>query len=87
MMATMQIRVDDAVKADADALFASLGLDTSTAVRIFLRAALDNGGIPFPVRRRMSDDLREAISDARSGANLSGPYTTGDEAVRAMLAD
>ena len=37
-MATLQLRVDDSLKAKADALFSSLGLDTSTAVRIFLAA-------------------------------------------------
>ncbi|MDR2819358.1 MAG: type II toxin-antitoxin system RelB/DinJ family antitoxin [Desulfovibrio sp.] len=50
-MATIQIRVDDNVKAAADSLFASLGLDTSTAVRMFIAAALDNRGIPFSVKK------------------------------------
>ena len=38
-MATLQLRVDDSLKAKADALFSSLGLDTSTAVRIFLASS------------------------------------------------
>ena len=40
-MATLQLRVDDSLKAKADALFSSLGLDTSTAVRIFLASSLE----------------------------------------------
>ena len=44
-MATIQIRVDDNIKAAADSLFSSLGLDTSTAVRMFLSAALLNDGM------------------------------------------
>lgn len=35
-MATLQIRIDDTLKKQADTLFSSLGLDTSTAIRIFL---------------------------------------------------
>ena len=35
-MATIQIRVDDGMKWAADSLFTALGLDTSTAVRMFL---------------------------------------------------
>ena len=48
-MATIQVRVDDALKAQADALFSGLGMDTSTAIRVFLRQSLRHGGIPFPV--------------------------------------
>ena len=51
-MATIQVRVDDGVKAGADSLFTSLGLDTSTAIRMFIVAALDSCGIPFDVRKK-----------------------------------
>ncbi len=85
-MATLQIRVDDSLKQEADALFSSLGLDTSTAVRIFLNAAVENEGIPFSVRRRApSAALQEAIRDSRSRQNLNGPFDTAEEAVAAML--
>ena len=46
-MATFQLRLDDTLKQKADSLFSSLGLDTSTAIRIFLSAAVENNGIPF----------------------------------------
>ena len=46
-MATLQIRIDDMLKKQADTLFSSLGLDTSTAIRIFLNASIENAGIPF----------------------------------------
>ena len=36
MSKTLQIRVDDIMKKVAEELFTSLGLDTSTAIRIFL---------------------------------------------------
>ena len=48
-MATLQICIDDALKKEADALFSSLGLDTSTAIRIFLNVSVENSGIPFSV--------------------------------------
>ena len=43
MSKTLQIRVDDVMKAAADELFSSLGLDTSTAIRIFLSIAIETG--------------------------------------------
>ena len=48
-MATLQVRIDDELKQNADKLFLSLGLDTPTAVRIFLKASLEHDGIPFDV--------------------------------------
>jgi addiction module antitoxin, RelB/DinJ family len=50
-MATIQVRVDDGMKAVADSLFKSLGLDTSTAMRMFIAAAVDCRGMPFDVRK------------------------------------
>jgi len=51
-MATLQVRVDDNIKMAADSLFSALGFDTSTAVRMFISAALENHGLPFEVRRK-----------------------------------
>ena len=48
-MANVNIRVDDAIKAQADALFTELGMNTTTAVNIFLRKAVQYGGIPFNI--------------------------------------
>lgn len=85
-MATLQIRIDDALKKDADTLFASLGLDTTTAVRIFLNAAVENAGIPFSVQhRKLSPELLKAIHDSRYRQNLTGPFDTAEEAVASML--
>ena len=50
-MATMQIRIDDNTKAAADTLFSSLGLDTPTAVRMFITASLAKQGLPFEVKK------------------------------------
>ena len=52
-MATLQVPMDDNMKMAADSLFQGLGLDTSTAVRIFISASLDNHGLPFEVRKKL----------------------------------
>lgn len=46
---TLQIRVDSALKQDADAFFADAGLDITTAVRMFLRQVVIRGAIPFEI--------------------------------------
>jgi DNA-damage-inducible protein J len=84
---SVQIRLDNETKTAADALFASLGLDLSTAVRMFLMAALQANGLPFPVRRTINAETAEAMEDVRLNRNLHGPYKTAREAVAAMLED
>ena len=46
------ISIDAEVKAQAQELFAELGLDLSTAVNLFLRQCIYEDGIPFLVSRR-----------------------------------
>ncbi len=85
-MATLQVRIDDTLKAQADTLFSSLGLDTSTAIRIFLNASVENDGIPFSVQHKtVPDSLLEAIYDSRLRRNLNGPFNSAEEAVASML--
>ena len=87
-MAKIQIRVNDELKSKADMFFTSLGLDTSTAIRIFLTAAIENNGLPFEVKHRgASEALMQAVSDSRARTNLNVPYDTAEEAVSAMLDD
>lgn len=87
-MANLQVRLNDDLKAQADMLFASLGFDTSTAVRMFLTAAVENNGLPFEVRHKsMPEDLQRTIYESRNRVNLNGPYNTVEEAVAAMLED
>ena len=46
-MAMIQFRVDDDLKLQAMAVFEKLGIDLSTAVRMFLKRSVLVGGIPF----------------------------------------
>lgn len=87
-MATLQIRIDDLLKKQADALFSSLGLDTSTAIRIFLNASIENAGLPFSVQhKKIPYSLEEAVYDSRFQRNLHGPFDNAEDAVASMLED
>ena len=48
-MAQINIRIDDDLKNRADELFSELGLNMSTAVNIFIRQTVRQGGIPFDI--------------------------------------
>ena len=51
MASTIQVRVDDELKSKSDQLFKDLGLDTTSAIRIFLTQAVANNGFPFEIKR------------------------------------
>ena len=51
-MTMIEMPVDERVASDAAAVFGQIGLDVPTAVGIFLRVSIRNGGLPFEV----SDD-------------------------------
>ena len=82
MESTIQVRVDDTLKESAEVLFTSLGLDTSTAIRMFLVASTDLGGIPFAITQGLDRDapIREAIDFRNSG----GTFLTAQQSLANM---
>jgi DNA-damage-inducible protein J len=51
MASTIQLRVEDDLKAKSDALFHELGTDTTSAIRMFLTQAVALNGFPFEIKR------------------------------------
>ena len=84
-MAVLQIRIPNELKKEADELFQSLGLDTTTAVRMFLRQSLAFGGIPFTIRKKGKRRIDRSIEESMDPANWSKPYHSAEEAVAAIL--
>ena len=77
-MAQMNIRIDDDLKVSAEALFSNLGLNVSTAVTMFIRQAVRQGGIPFEITTRVDPfwneanqaHLKRVIGDLNAGKGL-----------------
>ena len=64
----LQTRVDTETKLEAESLFDSLGLDITTAIRLFLRQAINQQRIPFdivPPKYNFSEETLAAIDEAR----------------------
>ena len=55
----LQVRVEEKLKDDAASVFDNLGIDISTAVRIFLKRSVIENGIPF----RMTLPKTSYVSD------------------------
>ena len=66
-MATVptQIRIDREIKAQATALFSSLGLDMSSAVNLFLRQCVLRRGIPFPIEMQKKRSRRNVSCEKK----------------------
>ena len=58
-MAVLQVRVDEKLKNQATLVYNELGIDLSTAIRMFLKKSVLIGGIPFDTK--ISDETLNAI--------------------------
>lgn len=47
MMKTLQVRIPEQLRADADSVLADIGLDLPTAVRLYLTKIVQTRSIPF----------------------------------------
>lgn len=74
MTTTVQSRVDDTTKAEAQANLKALGLDMSTYISMSLKALNREKAIPFDTALKPSAELLQAVADVKSG-NLLPPVT------------
>ena len=80
------IRLDADLRQEAEQLFADLGLNLSTAMNIFLRKAVEVGGIPFEVcRSRPKAETLAAIREAH--ALIDNPATRWYDSSEALFAE
>ena len=85
-MAQAGIRMDDAVKRQAEEIFAELGLSMSAAVNIFLKQVIRKGGLPFEmtIESRAAErqtSLDSLLSFSSQNRRIEPGYTFNREAV------
>jgi DNA-damage-inducible protein J len=81
------IRIDKELKAQADELFAALGLNMSTAIGVFCRQAVRLGKIPFELAVDVPNaETLAAIDDVNNNRNMSKAYDDVDELMRDLNA-
>ena len=82
----VSIRMDTELKAQADELFAELGMNLSTAFNIFVRQSLREGGIPFEIRTDRPN--KETIAAMLEAENIAkDPKVKGYTDLEEMFAD
>lgn len=74
----IQVRIDDTLKKDAENLFDELGIDLSSAIRVFLKQAVMRREIPFPIctkdnfyRKENQIALKNSILELENGRTVT----------------
>ena len=64
--ANINLRIEPDVKAQADAVFSSLGISITDAINVFLHASIMEGGFPFqPKLPRYNRETLMAMQEAK----------------------
>lgn len=79
--ATIQVRMDSALKKETETALKSMGLSMSTAINLFCRQVVNQGRIPFEIVAPSipNAETRKVLDDALAGKNLSRSFSNVDE--------
>lgn len=87
----IQIRVDEQLRNDATELYEKLGIDLSTAVRMFMKRSVMVNGIPFsmtlPKRKDNSSDVLTAVREIQDRAEKNGLSEMTLDEINAEIAE
>lgn len=86
----LQVRIDAKTKKEAKIILDELGLDMSTAIKLFLKQMINAHNLPFEIRGEnglslhKAELLREAMVSAK---NNNKTFSSGRELIKDALAD
>jgi DNA-damage-inducible protein J len=86
-MGNFTIRIDDAVKKDAEVLFEKLGMSVSGAVNIFFRQAIREQGLPFQPMITKDIDGFSQYDAARIDHAINQLKSGGGRVLRKLIED
>ncbi len=85
-MSTIQVRIDEKTKKSAKKILDKLGLDFSSAIKIYMHQIVTSEGIPFKIltenglTMEQEAAINKATEEAERGINVEGPFE-GEEAI------
>lgn len=84
-MPTIQIRIDEKTKKSAKKVLDRIGMDMSSAVKVYLKQIVITQGIPIQLLTengltiQQEQEILKASEEAKKGINVSGPFSTAKE--------
>jgi len=83
----LSIRMDEELKKQAETLFSELGMNMTTAINVFIRQAVRNGGIPFAIKMDVPNaETIAAMEDVQNNRGLSTTFNSVEELMRDLNA-
>lgn len=84
----ISIRLNNDLKRNFDNLCNELGFNMSTAITMFIKAAVREQGIPFALSLNdYNKETQKVIKDANKGIGLSKAYNSVDDMMNDILKD
>lgn len=88
MGSLLQIRIDEDLKNQATALYESMGIDLSTAVRMFLKKSVAVQGVPFELRNEQKKaEARAAIKEMNDISKANGNSEMSLDEINEIIAE
>lgn len=85
-MTTLNIRIDEKIKKDSFIILSKIGLDMSSAIKVFLSQVIVEGGLPFTPSKRDPKKIRAEWDKEVAWALKHGKsYKTAEEAMAELL--
>ena len=88
--AKLQVRMDRKLKESAEAVFAEIGLDATTAVRMFYSRVARTHSIPFPLRvepeftPEQEEEILRAAEESYDPTNVIGPFSNAADLIASL---
>lgn len=86
---TISIRVDDSLKRNFDSLCESIGLTYTSAINVFMKAAVREQRIPFELKAESDSDVRmkaiDAFASMRAQVAATGMSDPSIDEINAMI--
>ncbi|MDR2670704.1 MAG: type II toxin-antitoxin system RelB/DinJ family antitoxin [Oscillospiraceae bacterium] len=88
---SMYIRIDPAIKAEVENIYARYGMSLTDAINVFLYQSRNVGGLPFDLRDETPNaETRAAIEEVRrmkADPSLGKAYTDVEQMMEDLLSD
>lgn len=75
-MKTLQVRLPDELREEADSVLNEIGMDMSTAIRVYLKKIVQNRAIPFSLEAGAPQLLEEVAVDGPTQRKLDAVAKT-----------
>jgi DNA-damage-inducible protein J len=84
-MTTLNIRIDEKIKSDSFKILSKIGLDMSSAIKVFLSQVIVEGGLPFTPTRTPKQIRAEWDKEVAWAIKHGKRYTSGEDLMADLL--